>query len=74
LTAPAPQAEVDGAVSPVEGSDIPPSMPSTSQRITKRRRKAGPSSEPDATRSRRNTRVRGYCNSRYIVYNIINMA
>jgi hypothetical protein len=59
LTAHAPQADVDGVVSPVEGSDIPPSMPSTTPRITKRRRKAGPSSEPGATRSRRNTRVRG---------------
>jgi hypothetical protein len=56
LTAPAPQADV---VSPVEGSDIPPSMPVTAPRNRKRRSRAGPSYEPGATRSRRNSIARG---------------
>ena len=59
LTAPAPQAAVADDISLVEGSDIPPSLSSNAPRITKRRRKAGPSFEPSATRSRRNSRVRG---------------
>ena len=59
LTAPTPQAAVNDGVAPMEGSDIPPSMPSTTPRITKRIRKAGPSCEPGATRSRRNSCVRG---------------
>ena len=59
FSAPAPQADIDGVISPMEGSDIPPSMPSTASRIPKHRRKAGPSFEPGATRSRRNSRVRG---------------
>jgi len=59
LTAPTLQADVDGVVYPVEGSDIPPSMPVTAPRIRKRRSRAGPSHEPGATRSRRNSIARG---------------
>ncbi len=57
--APVPQADEDGVVSLVEGSDISPSMPSNAPRILMRRRKAGSSSEPGATSSRRNSLVRG---------------
>ena len=59
LTTPTPQADVEGVVSPVEESDIPPSMPVIVPWIRKGRSRAGPSSEPGATRSRRNSLARG---------------
>ena len=58
LTAPPLESDADDVVSPVEGSDIPPHVPSITPRITKRKRREGPSSESGAPRSRRNTRVR----------------